>query len=366
MITSKIGEELTGQMPGKPTIVTQSLLWGRQFVIDREGIEMIKQLTAVVFGTLLSVQSAAADAIEINMSLIFQESELLTQELIKVTDNIRARTNGDVDIRVFPGGQLPTYKDNLEQVVNGADWIAVEDLTYVGDYVPDFGALAGPMLYNTYDEYLAMMDTDLVADLTAQAEEKGIKIINADYMFGFRHMITNKPIVSPADLEGMKIRVPGSQIFISTLAAMGASPQSLPFTETYSGVQQGVVDGLEGSILTMYSTKIYEVANVMSMTKHFLGTVGIYISPSVWDKLTPEQQAIVDEEFAAGAVSNTENLIKLDEEFRGKLEELGVTFVEADTPAFSELTASVYTEFPAWTDDIRATIGAELDKIRGN
>jgi len=327
---------------------------------------MIKQLTAVVFGTLLGAQSAAADSIEINMSLIFQETELLTQELMKVTDAIRTRTDGDVDIRVFPGGQLPTYKDNLEQVVNGADWIAVEDLTYVGDYVPDFGALAGPMLYDTYDEYLAMMDTELVANLTAQAEEKGIKIINADYMFGFRHMITNKPIKTPADLEGMKIRVPGSQIFISTLGAMGASPQSLPFTETYSGVQQGVVDGLEGSILTMYSTKMYEVAKVMSMTKHFLGTVGIYISPTVWDKLTPEQQAIVDEEFAAGALSNTENLIKLDEEYRGRLEELGVTFVEADTAAFSALTASVYTEFPAWTADIRAVIGAELDKIRGN
>lgn len=327
---------------------------------------MFKHLTAVAFGTLLGVQTAAADQIEINLSLIFQEFELLTQELIKVTDKIRERTDGDVDIRVFPGGQLPTYKDNLEQVVNGADWIAVEDLTYVGDYVPNFGALAGPMLYDSYDEYLAMMDTDLVADLTAQAEEQGIKIINADYMFGFRHMITNKPIETPADLEGMKIRVPGSQIFISTLAAMGASPQAIPFTETYSGVQQKVVDGLEGSILTMYSTKIFEVANVMSLTKHFLGTVGIYISPSVWDKLSPEQQAIVEEEFAAGAISNTENLIRLDEEYRGLLEEEGVTFVEADTAAFSELTAGVYTEFPAWDDDIRAVIGAELDRIRGN
>ncbi len=327
---------------------------------------MIKQFTAAAIGTLMSVQAASANEIEINLSLIFQESELLTQELIKVADKIKERTDGDVDIRVFPGGQLPTYKDNLEQVVNGANWIAVEDLTYVGDYVPNFGALAGPMLYDSYDEYLAMMDTDLVADLTAQAEEKGIKIINADYMFGFRHMITNKPIATPADLDGMKIRVPGSQIFISTLGSMGASPQAIPFTETYSGVQQGVVDGLEGSILTMYSTKIYEVANVMSMTKHFLGTVGVYISPTVWDKLTPEQQVIVDEEFAAGALSNTANLVKLDEEYRGLLEAEGVTFAEADTAAFSALTASVYTEFPAWDDDIRAVIGAELDKIRGN
>lgn len=327
---------------------------------------MIKQFTAAAFGMLMSAQAVTANEIQINMSLIFQETELLTQELVKVTDSIRERTDGDVDIQVFPGGQLPTYKDNLEQVVNGADWIAVEDLTYVGDYVPNFGALAGPMLYDSYDEYLAMMDTDFVADLTAQAEEKGIKILNADYMFGFRHMITNEPIVNPADLDGMKIRVPGSQIFISTLGAMGASPQAIPFTETYSGVQQKVVDGLEGSILTMYSTKIYEVATVMSLTKHFLGTVGIYISPSVWDKLTPEQQAIVEEEFAAGAISNTENLIKLDKEYRGLLEEKGVTFVEADTAAFSELTASVYNEFPAWSEDVRAVIGAELDKIRGN
>ena len=188
---------------------------------------------------------------------------------------------------------MPVYKDNLEQVVNGANWIAVEDLTYAGDYVPDFAALAGPMLYNSYDEYLAMMDTDLVAGLTAQLEEKGIKMLNADYMFGFRHMITNKDIKSPADLEGLKIRVPKSQLFISTLQAMGASPTALPFPETYAGVQQGVVDGLEGSILTMYGTKIYEVAKVMSLTKHFLGTVGIYISPQVWDKLSADQQQIV-------------------------------------------------------------------------
>ena len=163
---------------------------------------------------------ATADPIDINMSLVFTQNELLTKELIKATDKIRERTDGSVNIKVFPGGQLPVYKDNLEQVVNGANWIAVEDLTYLGDYVPDFAALAGPMLYNTYDEYLAMMDTEFVAGLKAQAEEKGIKVLNADYMFGFRHMITNKEIVNSADMKGMRIRVPQSQLFISTLSAL--------------------------------------------------------------------------------------------------------------------------------------------------
>ena len=314
----------------------------------------------------VSFSAYAQEPIKINLSLVFTENELLTQELVKVTENIRERTEGGVDITVFPGGQLPVYKDNLEQVVNGANWIAVEDLTYVGDYVPDFAALAGPMLYNNYDEYLSMMDTELVAQLTAQAEEKGIKILNADYMFGFRHMITNKEIKTPADLDGMKIRVPKSQLFISTLGAMGASPTSLPFPETYAGVQQGVVDGLEGSILTMYSTKIYEVANTMSLTKHFLGTVGIYISPVLWEKFSADQQQIILEELAAGAESNTANLIKLDEEYTQKLIDLGVIFNEADTAAFNELTAGVYGEFPQWSDGIHATIMQELEKIRAN
>ncbi|MBU2865228.1 C4-dicarboxylate TRAP transporter substrate-binding protein [Reinekea forsetii] len=316
---------------------------------------------ATLFGV---ATTAAADKININMSLVFTENEVLTQQLIQVTDKIRARTDGDVNIQVFPGGQLPVYKDNLEQVVNGADWIAVEDLSYLGDFVPDFAALAGPSLYRSYDEYLAMMKTDMVADLSAQAEKKGIKVLTADYVFGFRHMITNKEIRTPEDMKGMRIRVPGSQLFISTLKAMGAAPAPIPFPETYSGVQQGVVDGFEGSILTMYGTKMYEVTKNMSFTKHFLGSVGLYISPKVWDKLTAEQQKIVMEELEAGAISNTNAVVKLDAEFKQKLEDLGVTFNEVDSAAFSKLTAEVYNQFPQWSEGIHGTINAELEKIR--
>jgi len=103
---------------------------------------MIKHIRIFIMAILITFQAIADDPIKINLSLVFTENELLTQELIKVTDQIRERSEGSVDITVFPGGQLPVYKDNLEQVVNGANWIAVEDLTYPGDYVPDFAALA--------------------------------------------------------------------------------------------------------------------------------------------------------------------------------------------------------------------------------
>ena len=89
-------------------------------------------------------------------------------------------------------------------------------------------------------------------------KEKGIKVLALDYIFGFRNVMTNKVITKPEDMKGLKLRTPGSKLFIDTINAMGATATSLPFSETLSGVSQGVVDGLEGSEFTNIGTKCYE------------------------------------------------------------------------------------------------------------
>ncbi|MGB6127222.1 MAG: C4-dicarboxylate TRAP transporter substrate-binding protein [Psychrilyobacter sp.] len=304
------------------------------------------------------------DKLTIKLSMVFKPSELVTQEIEKVTERINKRSKGTIDIQVFHSGQLPVYKDSLEQVVSGSDWIAVEDPSYVGDYIPDFAALVGPMLYNSYEEYEAMIDTDYVKGLKKQAEEKGIKIIALDYLFGFRNLITNKKIENPNDLKGLKIRVPNSQLWMKTLDAMGANPSPISFTETYAAIQQGVVDGLEGSIATMYGTKIYEVTKNMSVTKHFLGTAGVYISPKLWEKMSVKQQQIVMEEFQNGAIENNKELRKIDKEYKDKLEKEGVVFNEVDSEAFNDSTANVFNQFPTWTPGVHKTLMNELKKIR--
>jgi len=334
--------------------------------------KMLKVLMLVVATMALFVscgkKEEAADGGEkkvvIKLSTIFKPEELLTKELIKVTDKIRERSNGSVDIQVYHSGQLPVYKANLEQVASGSNWIAVEDPSYLGDYVPDFAALVGPMLYNSYDEYEAMVKTDFVSGLKKQAEEKGVKVLALDYLFGFRNMITNKEIKTPADIKGLKIRVPASPLWMKTLSAMGANPSPISFTETYAAIQQGVVDGLEGSIETMYSTKMYEVTKHMAETKHFLGTAGVYISPVLWEKLTENQRTIIAEEFTAGAKENNTILRKTDVTAREELEKEGVVFDEVDSDAFNKSTAKVYGEFEKWTPGVYDTIMKELNKIR--
>jgi TRAP-type C4-dicarboxylate transport system substrate-binding protein len=165
-------------------------------------------------------------------------------------------------------------------------------------------------------------------------------------------------------MKGMKVRVPASKIYIDTLSAMGASPSGLPFGETFSAVQQGVVDGLDGSIATIYGTKVYEVAKKVAMTQHILGSLGVYISPQSWAKLPPELQEIVQEEFDKGAIENNQTLYRLEQEYMKELvQDHGMTFTEVNLDEFGEMTKGVYDRFPGWSKGVRDTMLAEIKKL---
>ena len=149
---------------------------------------------------------------------------------------------------------FPIGKDGMELVTSGADVILVDGVNFLGDYIPDYNAVTGPFLYTSFDEYLAMTKSDLVKNLNSQALEKGIQVLSLDWVFGFRSMMLNKPVKTPADMKGIKIRVPTSQLYTYTMEAMGASPVAMPYPDTYSAIQQGVINGVEGSIMTYWGT----------------------------------------------------------------------------------------------------------------
>lgn len=313
-------------------------------------------------------EKAAADKkIVLKLSHVFSPDEQLYKSMEMVAERINKKTNGRVEIQCYGQNQLACYKDGLEQVAHGANFISVEDPSYLGDYVADFKPLVGPMLYQSYDEYAKMIETPLVKDMIAKAEDKGIKVLALDYVFGFRNMITNKEINTPADLQGMKIRTPGSKLFIDTINAMGATATSLPFSETLSGVSQGVVDGLEGSEFTNIGTKCYEYAKNVSTTKHFLGTCGVYISTKVWDKISPEDQKIIAEEFAYGGKEMTKISSESYDKVYKELESKGVKFNDVDHVAFEKATEVVFKnmeEKEGATPGIHEKLKAELVKIR--
>ena len=301
----------------------------------------------------------------LKLSHVFSPAEQLTKSMDAVAESILEKTDGAINIQTFPQAQLPAYKEGVEQVVRGARFISVEDPSFIGDYVPDFKALYAPMLYRSFDEYVAITKSQLVADMEAEAEKQGIKILALDYIYGFRNLITKKVIMTPADLSGMKIRTPGSKSYIDTLNAMGAIATPLPWGETLSAVQQGVVDGLEGSDFTNIGTKVYEgpTKNVAN-THHILGTCGVYISTKVWDAIPANYQVIIQDEFTNGA----NDMVSLLKAQHGgvvqELEEKGVEFNEVDGVAFRKALAPLYQEQKGMTPGIYNSIFSELDAMR--
>lgn len=304
--------------------------------------------------------------IVLRLSHVFSPKEDLAVSIENVARKIFEKTNGAVEILTYPQGQIATYKDGVEMVVRGAYFISVEDPSYVGDYVPEFTALVGPMLYRNYDEYMQLVRTPLVKGWIEKLHNKGIKVLSLQYIFGFRNVITDKVIRKPADLSGMKLRTPGSKLFIDTINAMGATATPLPWGETFSALQQGVVDGLEGSDFTNASTKVYETGKRnVALTNHFLGTAGVYISTEVWGKIPPRYRTIIETEFAEEADRLVQRLQARHADVVTELEGHGVRFNEVDRAAFEQRTIGLYGTLPGVTMNMYNQIQQELSRIRG-
>lgn len=330
-----------------------------------------RSLTATLVLSLLALAGCeqrsddAPFSIVLRLSHVFSPKEDLAIAMETVAQNVYAQTNGAVEILTYPQGQIAAYKDGVEMVVRGAYFISVEDPSYVGDYVPEFTALVGPMLYTSFDEYTSLVKTPLVQSWVKQLEQKGIKVLSLEYIFGFRNIISDKVIREPEDLAGMKLRTPGSKLFIETINAMGATATPLPWGETFSAVQQGVVDGLEGSDFTNASTKVYETGKKnVALTNHFLGTAGVYISTEVWAKIPQEYQTIIQQEFSLESYRMIARLKAKHANVVAELEQQGVSFNTIDRAAFESRTVGLFETLPGVTMDMYRQIQDELSIIR--
>jgi TRAP-type C4-dicarboxylate transport system substrate-binding protein len=320
-------------------------------------------LSLFVLLVILSTSLFAAPKV-IKLTTKFVDDEQTTLSLVKVIDNINKRSNGSLEVQLFTSGTMPIGKDGMELVANGGDVILVDGVDFLGDYIPDFNAIIGPFLYKSFDEYLAVVRTPLVEDLKSKAYEKGIKVLSLDWVFGFRSMMTKKPIKTPADMKGLNLRVPTSPLYTFTLEAMGANPIAMSYPDTYAAIQQGVIDGVEGSIMTYWGTKQYENVKEYSLTRHLLGVSTVAIARECWEKLTDEEKKIIQEEVDAGAADNLSETNRQEDEFASLLKGVGVNFHEVDAEAFNKAASVVYTKFPKWTPGIYDSIMVELTKIR--
>jgi tripartite ATP-independent transporter DctP family solute receptor len=256
---------------------------------------------------------------------------------------VKELTNGEITVQVYHSRQLGDARDNVENVRNGSIAVTTLSVSNLSQVLPVLDVWSLPFIFKSDDHYWYVLNHPKSWEFMKQLEPKGIKTITW-ITSGARNFFTQKPIRTPADMKGMKIRVMASPVMINTMKAFGASGVPTAWGELYTALQTGVVDGAENNHPSLISMKFYEVSKYYTLDEHMRIPDLTIVSTKVFDRLTKaQQQAILQAGTEATAymrgawkVAETEDLAKL----KGLMKEI----ITVDKKPFQDAVTSIVND----------------------
>lgn len=296
-----------------------------------------KTLTTAVIGYMV-VGLTSAHAMQLNVSTTQTADDPLIAGFELFKQNVEDRTNGDIQVRIFPSSQLGDTQDVMEQAMAGANTAALTDAAYLADYVPEIGVLNSPYVFDGYEEAARFVETDLFNEWEKAIEEQaGIVVLSFNWYQGARHIFSKEEIHEPSDLEGMRVRTPQAPIWTESMAALGATPTPLAWGEVYSAMQTDVIDGAGAQIMGGYGTRFHEVSPYISLTRHIELITALVVGRDWFYSLPEEYQIALKEEARNGGRHASEVLLQRIEEVKSAIpEETGTQLIEVDEEVFKQ------------------------------
>lgn len=294
--------------------------------------------------TACSGGSASSDGDSITLKLAHTGSDSHQYQIgaKEFADLVEKKSDGKINVDIHGNSTLGNEAEAIEQVIDGTiEMTVVAADSSLANTVPEMNLFGLPYVFEDREHVYEKLDGDSGKKLLGLLDENNMKGLGF-WEVGFRHMTNNKKEVNvPDDLKGMKIRVQPAPVWESHMKALGASATPVSFTELYSALDQGLVDGQENPLASIYSMKFYEVQNYISLTGHNYTPAVVIMSNKAWDKLNDEQKKIIEEAVAEAATYQRDYLTQKDDEIITELKEKGVKFTEPDREAFKEATKDV-------------------------
>jgi tripartite ATP-independent transporter DctP family solute receptor len=317
----------------------------RNFLITGTGAAFVAA-TGLLDGPWVRRANAAEFSYKVGTNL--PANHPLNVRIQEAADAIKKETDGRVDLRVFPNNQLGGDPDMFSQLRAGAlEFYTVSGANTLSTLVPKASISGVGFAYKDYDQVFAAFDGDLGAHIRGLIGKANLVVQDKIWNNGFRQITTStKPIKTPADLQGMKIRVPGGRLWISLFKSLSAAPASISFNEVYSSLQTKVVDGQENALAVVDAAKLYEVQKYCSMTNHMWDGYWLLGNKPAWEKMPPTVRDIVSKHLNAGALKQRQDVIQLNASLQKTLAGRGLAFNTADANAFRQTlkSANFYTE----------------------
>ncbi|WP_142847531.1 C4-dicarboxylate TRAP transporter substrate-binding protein [Telmatospirillum sp. J64-1] len=292
--------------------------------------------------TTIGGYAMAADY-TLNVNTALTQDDPLYKGLEEFKQNVEQRTDGKVAVRLFPGSQLGKDEDVLEQARAGAGVAVVVDGGRLAVFVKEFGILGAPYLAQGFEGIRKVVTSPLFDEWSEKLRTaSGHQILSFNWWQGERHLLTNKPVTVPADLNGIRMRTPGAPVWMETIRAMGATPTPLGWSEVYTALQQRVIDGVEAQHPASYGARLYEVTSHVTKTGHINLITGIVTSAAWFDNLPADfQQVLKEEALKAGDNASRATEAALAD-YERQMQEQGMTVTEIDVTPFREATQPVY------------------------
>lgn len=327
---------------------------------------MFKKITSfmlamvLVLGTLTACGSggeqggkgAAADYSKekpLNLDLAHGLSETHTVHIAlqSFADKVKEKTDGRIQVKIFPNGQLGSENENMEQLQQGSLNMAKVSAPGLATYNEAYNTFGLPYIFNDTEDFYKVMDSDKMYEFFQSSSKDGFVTLTY-YTSGARSFYTkDKAIRKPEDLNGLKIRVQDMKSQIDMMKALGGTPVAMSYGDVYTSLQTGIIDGTENNETALTTGKHGEVTKVYSVDQHAMIPDALVLSSQVWEKLTDEDKKLVVE---AAKESTQEHKVEWDKAIEEAKKEakdkMGVEFVEdVDKEAFRKATQPMIEDY---------------------
>ena len=293
-----------------------------------------KKVLAAGVASMLIAGSATAAEMTLKLGHLTNEQDPWHLASLKFADEVKQLTNGRIEVQVYPNESLGKELD----LINGMQ-LGTVDMTITGEslqnWAPMAALLAVPYAYKSLEHMDQVASGEIGKKIEAQIIEKAQIRPIAYFARGPRDLTSNRPIKTPADLNGLKLRVPNVPLFVDVWKTLGAQPTPMAFSEVFTSLQNGTIDAQENPLALIKSANFNEVQKYVNKTEHVRSWIYLTISELTWKKLDDtEQKAILK---AASDAQAYERTLFLDNEKKlvGELEAKGMAFVDVDNAAFA-------------------------------
>ncbi|MEO7243131.1 MAG: sialic acid TRAP transporter substrate-binding protein SiaP [Variovorax sp.] len=294
--------------------------------------------TGALAAGALGLAGPAQAQTKLKWAHVYETSEPFQKYAVWAADEIKKRSNGKYEIQVFPASSLGKESDINQGLTLGTVDIIYTGASFAGRSYQPLSVTYFPFIFRDSEHLLKYAKSDVFKELSKGYDDKTGNHIAALTYYGARDVTSNAahPVRTPADMKDLKIRVPDAPAYLAFPKALGANPTPIAFAEVYLALQNGTVDAQENPLPTIEAKKFYEVQKNISLTGHIIDSLLTIISPTVWKKLSADEQKMFEEVLQEAADKTGREIIASEERLVDEFKKKGNNVITVDKNAFRE------------------------------